>query len=81
MRNWPGPSLVDPVTLHNEEPVILNKKLAGLLGALLGTLPAAQAQTMVAPAPRVMMPMQAPEAPVEVDYYSAAPVAEPGDFN
>jgi hypothetical protein len=74
------------VTCINEESVMSNKKLAGLASAaavlaLVGALPAAEAQTMAAPAPRVVVPMQAPEAPAEVDVYSAAPVADPGDFN
>jgi hypothetical protein len=66
---------------------MLNKKLIGLIGAtafiaLIGTLPSAQAQTMAAPAPRVMIPMQPqPGPPDEVEYYSDAPVADPGDFN
>ena len=63
-----------------------NRTLAGLVTAaafvaLVGTLPAAQAQTMAAPAPRVMVPMQAPQPPNEVDLYSDAPVADPGDSN
>jgi len=63
-----------------------NKTLAGLMAAaafvaLVGTLPAAQAQTMAAPTPRVMVPMQAPEPPTQVDVYSSAPVADPGDSN
>jgi hypothetical protein len=63
---------------------MLNKKLAGLLGAtafvaLVTALPAAQAQTMVAPGPRVLVPMQAPPPPDEVDFYSDAPKVEPGD--
>jgi hypothetical protein len=49
--------------------------------ALVGALPTAQAQTIAVPAPRVMVPMQAPEPPAEVDLYSSAPVADPGDFN
>ena len=65
---------------------MLNKKLAGLLAAtafvaLVGAMPAVHAQTMAAPAPRVMVPMQAPEPPAEVDYYSDAPKADPGDYN
>jgi len=63
-----------------------NKTLAGLATVatfvvLVGTLPAAQAQTMATPAPRVMAPMQAPEPPTQVDVYSSAPVADPGDSN
>jgi ABC-type transport system substrate-binding protein len=61
-----------------------NKKLMGVAAALAfvalaGAVPAAQAQTMAAPASRVMVPMQAP--PAEVDVYSSAPVADPGDSN
>ena len=66
------------------------KKLAGLLTATafvaLIAAPAVHAQTMAAPQPQMIapqtmapMPMQAP--PDEVDYYSDAPKAEPGDFN
>lgn len=50
---------------------------ATALVALVGGAPASHAQTM--PAPRVMVPVQAP--PDEVDYYSDAPKVEPGDFN
>ncbi|MGA8401377.1 MAG: hypothetical protein WB697_15910 [Stellaceae bacterium] len=66
------------------------KKLAGLLTATafaaLIAAPAVHAQMMAPPlsqmkAPQTMapMPMQAP--PDEVDYYSDAPKADPGDFN
>lgn len=65
---------------------MLNKKLAGLLTAtafvaLVGILPAAQAQTIAAPGPRVMAPMPAPQPPDEVDFYSDTPKADPGDSN
>lgn len=60
----------------------MSGKLTGLLAAtalvaLAGTIPAAQAQMMPAPQPRVMTPMQAP--PDEVDIYSDSPKYEPGD--
>ena len=61
------------------------KKLAGVLTATalvaLIAAPAVDAQMVAAPQPRVMapMPMQAP--PDEVDFYSDAPKADPGDFN
>lgn len=66
------------------------KKLAGLLTATafaaLIAAPAVHAQTMASPPPQMVapqavapMPMQQP--PAEVDYYSDAPKADPGDSN
>jgi hypothetical protein len=77
------------MTLDNEEPVMLKKKLMGFLAATavvaLVSAPAAHAQMMAPPpqmmAPQPMPPMQAMAPPDEVDYYADEPKAEPGDFN